>query len=263
MSGERTDTEQPLIAHLLELRLRLLRILTGIGLCFLPLAYYSKEIYALAAQPLMRLLPPGASMIAVEVAAPFLAPIKLAGILSVAAAMPWILYQAWAFVAPGLYKSERRFVGPLLVSSTALFYGGIAFAYYLVLPNVFNFLVHIAPAGVAVMTDINKYLDFVLTIFLAFGLAFETPVAIVLLVRTGFITPAQLAARRDYVLVGIFVIAAIVTPPDVLSQVLLAVPAYLLYELGILVARWTVPGTREVERQQKEQQEAPRTRDPL
>ena len=251
-SPPRTDSEQPLIAHLLELRLRLVRIVYGVGLCFLPLAYYAKEIYSLLARPLMRLLPPGSSMIAVEVAAPFIAPMKLAGVLALIIAMPWVLYQVWAFVAPGLYKSERRFVGPLLFSSTLLFYAGIAFAYFLVLPNVFNFLVHISPTGVAVMTDINKYLDFVLTIFLAFGLAFETPVAIVLLVRTGFITPAQLAARRDYVLVGIFVIAAVLTPPDVLSQVLLAVPAYLLYELGILIARWTVPGSREVEAQQQE-----------
>ena len=252
MSEQPAGTEQPLITHLLELRLRLLRILTGVGLCFLPLAYYSKEIYALMAQPLMRLLPAGSSMIAVEVASPFVAPLKLAAILALIAAMPWVLYQTWAFVAPGLYKSERRFVGPLLISSTLLFYAGIAFAYFLVLPNVFNFLVHISPTGVAVMTDINKYLDFVLTIFLAFGLAFETPVAIVLLVRTGFVTPAQLAARRDYVIVGIFVVAAILTPPDVLSQILLAVPAYLLYELGIVVSRWVVPGSREVEVQQQE-----------
>jgi sec-independent protein translocase protein TatC len=246
------DVEQPLIAHLLELRLRLLRILTGVGLCFLPLAYYSKEIYVLLAKPLMKLLPAGSSMIAVEVASPFVAPLKLAGVLAIIVAMPWVLFQAWAFVAPGLYKSERRFVGPLLVSSTLLFYSGIAFAYFLVLPNVFNFLVHISPTGVAVMTDINKYLDFVLTIFLAFGLAFETPVAIILLVRTGFVTPAQLAARRDYVVVGIFVVAAILTPPDVLSQLLLAIPSYLLYELGIVVSRWVVPGSREVEAQQEE-----------
>lgn len=256
MSEQPTGTEQPLITHLLELRLRLLRILSGVGLCFLPLAYYSKEIYALMAQPLMRLLPAGSSMIAVEVASPFVAPLKLAAILALITAMPWVLYQTWAFVAPGLYKSERRFVGPLLISSTLLFYAGIAFAYFLVLPNVFNFLVHISPTGVAVMTDINKYLDFVLTIFLAFGLAFETPVAIVLLVRTGFVTPAQLAARRDYVIVGIFVVAAILTPPDVLSQILLAVPAYLLYELGIVVSRWVVPGSREVEAQHQENKSA-------
>jgi sec-independent protein translocase protein TatC len=244
--------EQPLIAHLLELRTRLLRLLTGVGICFLPLAYYSKETYSWMAKPLMRLLPPGSSMIATEVAAPFFAPIKLAGILAVAVAMPWVLFQVWAFVAPGLYKSEKRLVGPLLVSSTLLFYAGVAFAYFLVLPNVFRFLVGVAPEGVSVMTDINKYLDFIMTLFLAFGLAFETPVAIVLLVRTGFVTPAQLAARRDYVLVGIFVIAAILTPPDVLSQTLLAVPAYLLYEIGIVVARWMVPGAREVEAQRRE-----------
>lgn len=236
-------SEQPLIAHLLELRLRLLRIITGIAICFLPLAYFSKEIYTWMAKPLLRLLPAGSSMIATEVAAPFFAPIKLAGILAIAGAMPWILYQVWAFVAPGLYRSERRLVGPLLVSSTLLFYAGVAFAYFLVLPNVFRFLVGIAPEGVAVMTDINKYLDFILTLFLAFGLAFETPVAIVLLVRTGFVTPAQLAARRDYVLVGVFVVAAVLTPPDVLSQTLLAVPAYLLYEVGILVSRWIGPGS--------------------
>lgn len=244
--------EQPLIAHLLELRTRLLRILTGVALCFFPLAYFSKEIYTWMAKPLLRLLPPGSSMIATEVAAPFFAPIKLAGILAIAGAMPWILYQVWAFIAPGLYKSERRLVGPLLTSSTLLFYAGVAFAYYLVLPNVFRFLVGIAPEGVAVMTDINKYLDFILTLFLAFGLAFETPVAIVLLVRTGFVTPAQLAARRDYVLVGIFVVAAIMTPPDVLSQTLLAVPAYLLYEIGILVARWMGTPQRQ-DNQQAEQ----------
>lgn len=250
------DSAQPLITHLLELRLRLVRIVYGVGLCFLPLAYYAKEIYSLLARPLMRLLPPGSSMIAVEVAAPFIAPMKLAGVLALIIAMPWVLYQVWAFVAPGLYKSERRLVGPLLASSTLLFYAGIAFAYFLVLPNVFDFLVHVSPTGVAVMTDINKYLDFVLTIFLAFGLAFETPVAIVLLVSTGFITPAQLAARRDYVIVGIFVIAAILTPPDVLSQILLAVPAYLLYELGILVARWVVPDSREVEAQQQQEKKS-------
>lgn len=238
--------EQPLIAHLLELRTRLMRIFVGIFICFAPLAYYSKEIYTWIAQPLLKLLPPGSSMIATEVAAPFFAPIKLAGILAVAASMPWILFQVWAFVAPGLYKSEKRLVVPLLTSSTLLFYGGVAFAYYLVLPNVFRFLVGVAPEGVAVMTDINKYLDFIMSLFLAFGLAFETPVAIVLLVRTGFVTPKQLAARRDYVLVGIFVIAAIMTPPDVMSQTLLAVPAYLLYELGILVSRWMMPNADKV-----------------
>ncbi len=238
--------EQPLIAHLLELRSRLMRIFAGIFVCFIPLAYFSKEIYTWVAQPLLKLLPPGSSMIATEVAAPFFAPIKLAGILAIAVAMPWILFQIWAFVAPGLYKNEKRLIAPLLASSTLLFYAGVSFAYFLVLPNVFHFLVSVAPEGVAVMTDINKYLDFIMSLFLAFGLAFETPVAIVLLVRTGFVTPKQLAARRDYVLVGIFVVAAIMTPPDVMSQTLLAVPAYLLYELGIVVARWMAPPEEKV-----------------
>ncbi|PTU31418.1 twin-arginine translocase subunit TatC [Stenotrophobium rhamnosiphilum] len=239
-------TEQPLISHLLELRTRLVRIFAGIFVCFLPLAYFRNEIYTWVAQPLLRLMPEGSSMIATEVAAPFFAPIKLAGVLAFAVAIPWILFQIWAFVAPGLYKNEKRLVGPLLTSSTLLFYSGVAFAYYLVLPSVFHFLVNVAPEGVAVMTDINKYLDFIMSLFLAFGLAFETPVAIVLLVRTGFVTPKQLAARRDYVLVGIFVVAAVVTPPDVLSQTLLAVPAYLLYELGILVSRWMMPDADKV-----------------
>jgi len=236
-----SDGELPLIAHLLELRTRLVRILIGIAIVFAPLAYFGKEIYAFVAQPLLALLPEGATMIATEVASPFFAPLKLAGILAAALSMPWTLYQVWAFVAPGLYKNEQRFVMPLLVSSTGLFYAGIAFAYFLVLPTVFHFMVGIAPTGVAVMTDINKYLDFVLAIFLAFGVTFETPVAIVLLVRTGFVTPAQLREHRQYVLVGAFVVAAVLTPPDVLSQLLLAIPSYLLYEVGILASVWASP----------------------
>ena len=157
----------------------------------------------------------------------------------------------WSFVAPGLYKTERRLVAPVLISSSLLFYLGMAMAYFLVLPTVFHFLISVAPEGVAVMTDINKYLNFILSIFLAFGLAFETPVAIVLMVKTGFVTPQQLKDKREYVLVGVFVIAAVLTPPDVLSQILLAVPTYLLYELGILVAQWTTPEAREVEAQAK------------
>ena len=260
MSDESAQTgasggEQPLMAHLLELRARLVRIVYGVGVFFLPLAYYSRDIYTWIAHPLMRLLPPGSTMIATEVAAPFLAPIKLASILALAAAIPWVLYQIWAFVAPGLYKSEKRLVVPLLTSSTLLFYSGVAFAYFLVLPNVFRFMVHVAPQGVAVMTDINKYLDFVFTLFLAFGFAFETPVAIVLLVRTGFVTPAQLAARRDYVIVGIFIVAAIFAPPDVLSQILLAVPAYLLYEIGIVAARWVTPRKEDAEAETPEPQQ--------
>lgn len=249
---ENSAPEQPLMAHLLELRDCVLRVLYGIGLAFIPLAYFAKDIYALTAEPLMRLMPEGTSMIATEVASPFFAPLKLAGVFAVALSMPWSLYQIWGFVAPGLYKTERRLVAPILTSSTLLFYLGMAMAYFVVLPTVFAFLISVAPDGVAVMTDINKYLSFVLSIFLAFGLAFETPVAIVLMIRTGFVTPTKLRESRGYVLVGCFVIAAVLTPPDVLSQFLLAVPTYLLYELGILVGQWLTPESAEVEGQQRQ-----------
>lgn len=256
MSEEESQaaTEQPLMAHLLELRARLLRIVFGVLVIFIPLSFFAKQLYAVLAQPMLRLLPAGSSMIATEVASPFFAPIKLAAVVAFLAAMPWVLWQVWAFVAPGLYKSEKRLVGPLMASSTLLFYGGVAFAYYLVLPMVFHFMVTVAPTGVAVMTDISKYLDFVLTIFVAFGFAFETPVALVLLVKTGFVTPKQLASNRQYVLVGAFVMGAIFTPPDVVSQIMLAVPVYLLFELGIIAARIMVPGASAVD-EQREQQE--------
>lgn len=250
---EPQQREQPLIAHLLELRDRLLKIVWGVLLVFLPLMVFAKEIYAWLAQPLLSMLPDGTSMIATEVASPFFTPIKLAALVAFVVAMPWVLYQVWAFVAPGLYKNERRLVVPLLASSTLLFYAGIAFAYFLVLPTVFKFIIGIAPEGVAVMTDIAKYLDFVLALFLAFGFAFETPVALVLMVKTGFVTPAKLAEIREYVFVGAFVVGAIFTPPDIVSQIMLAVPVYLLYELGIIAARLLVPESREVEAQQKQQ----------
>jgi sec-independent protein translocase protein TatC len=244
--------EQPLIAHLLELRARLLRALLGIALVFLPLAvFFAQDLYTLLAAPLLQLLPPGSTMIATEVASPFLAPLKLAAVAALVLAMPWVLYQVWAFVAPGLYRSEQRLVAPLLASSTLLFYAGIAFAYFVVLPLVFRFTLAFAPVGVTVMTDITHYLDFALALFIVFGLTFEVPVAIVLMVWSGFVTPAALASKREYVLVGVFVVAAVLTPPDVVSQVLMAVPTYLLYELGIVAARWLVPGSRQVEAQQK------------
>lgn len=242
--------DQPLMAHLLELRTRLVRALLGIVLCLIPMAIFAKELYEIFAQPLLALMPEGTSMIATAVISPFLTPLKLSVALSAFVAMPWVLYQLWAFIAPGLYQNERRFALPLLATSTLLFYSGIAFAYFLVLPTVFKFTLGFAPEGVAVMTDIGQYLDFALGLFFAFGLAFETPVAIVLLVRTGFVTPAKLASVRDYVFVGAFVLGAIFTPPDVVSQFMLAVPVYLLYELGILAARWTTPGMKEVEAQQ-------------
>lgn len=234
MSSPATGGEQPLLAHLLELRNRLLKIFGGIFLCFLPLAFYAKEVYGIAAAPLLKLLPPGASMIATQVASPFFAPVKLACVIAAALSMPWTLWQIWAFVAPGLYKNERRLAAPLMISSSLLFYGGVGFAYFVVLPMLFHFMLVVAPAGVAVMPDINEYLNTVLALSLAFGLSFELPVAVVLLVISGFVTPAQLRNQRGYVLVGVFVAAAVLTPPDPLSQVLLAVPLYLLYEAGIL-----------------------------
>lgn len=246
------NTEQPLIAHLLELRSRLLKIVVGVLLLAVPLMIFGQELYTLLASPLLQFLPPGSSMIATEVASPFFAPIKLAFVAALVLAMPWVLYQVWAFVAPGLYRTEQRFVMPLLASSTLLFYAGIAFAFFLVLPLVFKFIVGMAPEGVAVMTDINQYLDFVLAMFVVFGVAFETPVAIVLLVKAGFVTPARLAGIREYVFLGAFVVGAVLTPPDVLSQTLLALSMYLLYELGIVAARWLVPGSRQVEEQQKD-----------
>lgn len=233
-----TAPEQPLLAHLMELRTCVVRAMFGFVVVLLPLLFFAGKLYHFLAEPMMKLLPAGSSMIATEVAAPFLTPFKLAAVVAFALALPWILYQIWLFVAPGLYRNERRLILPMLASSTLLFYVGVAFAYYLVLPTVFKFFVTSAPEGVAVMTDVSKYLDFVLKLFLAFGFVFEMPVAIVLMVLTGFVTPAQLAARRDYVLVGVFIAAAVLTPPDVLSQIMLAVPAYLLYELGILVSRW-------------------------
>jgi sec-independent protein translocase protein TatC len=241
--------EQTLVGHLLELRSRLLKCSYGFLLALVPALYWSQELYQLLASPLLRFLPAGSSMIATEVASPFFAPVKLAAVAAFAGAMPWVLYQVWAFVAPGLYQTERRLVVPLLVSSTVLFYLGIAFAYFAVLPAVFHFVIGVAPAGVAVMTDITKYLDFALALFIVFGVAFETPVAIVLLAWTGFVTPRQLAEARPYVCVGAFVVAAILTPPDVWSQVLLAVSILVLYEVGIIAARLLVPGAKQVDEQ--------------
>ena len=206
--------EQPLIAHLLELRTRLLRALIGVLIVFIPLAYFAKDFYRIVAAPLMQLMPAGTGMIATEVASPFFAPFKLAGLAALVVALPWVLYQIWAFIAPGLYKNEQRLVVPLLATSSALFYVGMLFAYFVVFPIVFGFFVKVAPEGVTVMTDISRYLDFVITMFLAFGAAFETPVAIVLLVKTGFVTPADLAAKRAYVLVGTFLLSAVKSRPD-------------------------------------------------
>lgn len=241
MADAGDDSERPLIAHLLELRSRLLRGVAGLLVVLLGLLPFANKLYALLAQPLLDKLPKGGQLIATQVASPFFAPMKLAFFVALVVAMPWLLYQAWAFVAPGLYRREKRLALPLLSSALLLFYAGCAFAYFLVLPMVFGFLARVTPDGVAMMTDISSYLDFVLVLFLAFGLAFELPVALVILVLLGWVTPAQLREGRGYAVVGIFVIAAIVTPPDVISQLMLAIPMCLLYEAGILAASMVVP----------------------
>lgn len=247
------EGEGTLLSHLVELRSRLLRMVVAVLLVFVCLVPFADQIFTLAADPLMARLPEGTSMIATQVASPFLTPFKLALAVAVFLAVPYLLYQAWAFIAPGLYKQERRLVLPLMSSSIVLFYGGVAFAYYVVFPLMFGFFTAAAPTGVTVMTDIAAYLDFVLALFFAFGIAFEVPVATVLAVWAGFTTPAKLAAKRPYVLLGAFVIGMLLTPPDVISQTLLAVPVYILFEAGIIMARIMVPGHREVEAQQPEQ----------
>ena len=231
-----SSADASLLDHLIELRSRLLRAIAGLMLVFVCLLPFANRLYAWLAQPLLDKLPEGATLIAVEVASPFFAPLKLAFFVALITTMPWLLYQLWAFVAPGLYRREKRLAMPLLASALLLFYAGCAFAFFLVLPAVFGFMAKVTPDGVAMMTDINAYLDFVLVLFLAFGLAFELPVAMLVLVLLGWVTPAQLREARGYAIVGIFVVAAIVTPPDVISQLMLAIPMCLLYEAGILAA---------------------------
>jgi sec-independent protein translocase protein TatC len=230
------DSQQTFISHLLELRDRLLRAVVVWLLIFVCLFPFASELYALLAQPMLAKLPKGGQMIATEVVTPFFVPLKVAMMSAFLLGLPYILYQAWAFIAPGLYSHEKRLILPLVVSSLLLFLVGMAFAYFLVFPVVFGFVVGIAPAGVAVMTDINKYLDFVITLFLAFGVTFETPVVVVALALTGMVEVAKFKEARPYVIVGAFVIGAIFTPPDVISQIMLAVPLWLLYELGVFLA---------------------------
>jgi sec-independent protein translocase protein TatC len=230
------DAGGRLLDHLVELRNRLLRAVAGLALLFIALLPFANRLYALLAQPLLEKLPKGGQLIAIDVASPFFAPLKLAFFVALVVAMPWLLYQLWAFVAPGLYKRERKLALPLLASALVLFYIGCGFAYFIVLPAVFTFLNKVTPTGVAMMTDINAYLDFVLVIFLAFGASFELPVALVILALLGWVTPKQLREWRGYAVVAIFVLAAIITPPDVVSQLLLAVPMILLYEAGIVAA---------------------------
>lgn len=229
--------EQTFISHLIELRDRLLRIILCVLLIFLALTTYANQIYSYVAGPLLKHMPENSTMIAIDVASPFLTPFKLALVAAVFISIPVILYQFWAFVAPGLYKHERRLVLPLLIASTLLFYVGVAFAYFVVFPLVFSFLTAAAPVGVAVMTDITKYLDFALTMFFAFGVCFEVPIFTIVMVWTGLVTPAQLAEQRPYVIVGAFIIGMFLTPPDAVSQTMLAIPMWLLFEIGLLFSR--------------------------
>ena len=235
------DTPQPLVAHLTELRDRLLRAVLAVLVIFIGLFPFANEIYSFISEPLRELLPEGSSMIATEVASPFLTPFKLTLVLAIFGAIPVILYQVWAFVAPGMYKQEKRIAFPLLASSVVLFYAGASFAYFVVFPLVFAFFTSIGPSDVAVMTDINRYLDFVLKLFFAFGLAFEIPIAAVILILTGVTTPAALAKKRPYIIVGCFVVGMLLTPPDVISQALLAIPMWMLFELGIVFGRMIKP----------------------
>ncbi len=230
--------QQPLISHLLELRTKLLRAIGSVLLVFICLVYWANDIYHYMATPLMQALPESSSMIATDVAAPFFAPFKLTLVLSFFVAVPYVLYQVWSFVAPGLYKHEKRLVVPLLASSTLLFYLGIAFAYYIVFPVVFGFFTSVAPEGVEVATDISSYLNFILKLFFAFGLAFEIPVAVILLCWAGVTTPEELKEKRPYIVVGAFVIGMLLTPPDIISQTMLAIPMLILFEGGLLAARF-------------------------
>lgn len=235
--AENEELEQPLISHLIELRNRLLKVVLSVLLVFLAMTPFANEIYSFLAKPLMHFLPEDTSMVAIDVVSPFLTPFKLVLIAAIFLAIPIILYQFWAFVAPGLYAHERRMIAPLLFASTFLFALGMVFAYFVVFPLVFGFLTTAAPEGVTVMTDIAKYLDFVLTMFFAFGMAFEVPIVTIVLVWVGVFTPQQLASKRPYIIVGAFIVGMFLTPPDAISQTLLAVPIWLLFEVGLLFSR--------------------------
>jgi sec-independent protein translocase protein TatC len=232
------DSQETFLSHLIELRERLVRSLLAVGILFIPAFIFSAELYDLLAQPLVEALPQGSRMIATGVITPFLIPMKIAAMAAFLVALPYVLYQAWAFVAPGLYAHEKRLVLPLVVSSTLLFFVGMAFCYFVVFHKVFTFIAGFAPKSVSVAPDIEAYFNFVLGMFIAFGLAFEVPVVVVVLVLTGLISTQQLREFRGYVIVAIFVIAAVVTPPDVVSQISLALPMCLLYEVGIFFARF-------------------------
>jgi sec-independent protein translocase protein TatC len=242
MSEEPLES-QPFMAHLIEFRDRILRAIASVALIFIGLFSFSNELYLYVSEPLRQYLPESSTMIATDVTSPFLTPFKLTLVLSLFAAMPYVLYQIWAFVAPGLYKREKKIVIPLFCSSVILFYAGMAFAYYVVFPLVFMFFTSVGPEGVAIMTDIRSYLDFVLKLFFAFGISFEIPIAVVILSWMGAVDPDNLAKKRPYVFILCFVFGMLLTPPDILSQTLLAIPMWLLFEIGIVFGRLVKPKT--------------------
>lgn len=227
----------PLVAHLTELRDRLLRALLAVLVVFIGLFPFANEIYAFISEPLRELLPPGASMIATDVASPFLTPFKLTLVTAIFVAIPYVLYQIWSFIAPGMYRHEKRLAIPLLASSIALFYAGAAFAYFVVFPLIFAFFTSVGPEDIQIMTDINSYLNFVLKLFFAFGLAFEIPIAAVIMIWSGVTTADDLARKRPYIIVGCFIFGMLLTPPDIISQSLLAIPMWILFEIGVLFGR--------------------------
>jgi sec-independent protein translocase protein TatC len=244
MSEEPLES-QPFMAHLIEFRDRMLRAIASVALIFIGLFSFSNELYLYVSEPLRQYLPESSTMIATDVTSPFLTPFKLTLVLSLFAAMPYVLYQIWAFVAPGLYKREKKIVIPLFCSSVILFYAGMAFAYYVVFPLVFMFFTSVGPEGVAIMTDIRSYLDFVLKLFFAFGISFEIPIAVVILSWMGVVDPDSLAKKRPYVFILCFVFGMLLTPPDILSQTLLAIPMWLLFEIGIVFGRLIKPKPEE------------------
>ena len=235
---EAVDQPLPLVAHLTELRDKLLRAVLAVLVMFICLFPFANEIYAFVSEPLRAILPEGATMIATEVASPFLTPFKLTLVAAVFLVIPYLLYQVWSFIAPGMYRHEKRLAIPLLVSSVLLFYAGAAFAYFVVFPLIFAFFTSVGPEDITIMTDINSYLDFVLKLFFAFGLAFEIPIAAVLMIWAGITTPDDLVKKRPYIVVGCFIFGMLLTPPDIISQSLLALPMWLLFEIGVFFGRF-------------------------
>ena len=250
------DQELSFLQHLVELRSRLLKALVAVLVVLVALLPFSRQLYEALASPLMSQLPEGSNMIAIDVASPFLTPFKLTLLVAVMVAIPVVIYQLWAFVAPALFKHEKRLARPLLLTSVLLFYTGVAFAYFVVFPLIFGFLTSVAPEGVAVMTDISRYLDFVMTLFFAFGIAFEVPIATIILVATGITTPDKLAGWRPYIVVGAFALGMVLTPPDVISQTLLALPLWLLFEVGIIFSRILVTGKNQDQEEDQEEDQA-------